>query len=162
MKKIYLLLTAITILTFSNCSPKKVYGKIPYSISEVVSHPTQGAVRLRGVGDEVKSKAGSGNGKALKSAHKKAIQQLFYLGYVGTDFKNPMIRQGQSVEDKNKAFFDKFWDTGYERFITENQVEYYSCAVEKECVQAVSTFTLNYNMLRKELENNKIINKIGF
>lgn len=158
MKKIFLALAVIS-LTLGSCS-KKMYN--PYSDSEVIEYKTQGSVTLRGVGDEVEGKKGKGEIVALKLAHKKALQQLFYLGFTGTDFKNPMIRAGKSVEDKHKAYFDQFWNKGYERFITNSSASYYSCSQMKNCVSAVSVFTVNYNMLRKELEDNKIINKIGF
>lgn len=164
MKKLHLALVLVATLILGSCS-KKVYTapapkmmKNPYSISEVISHNVQGAVVLRGVGDETQD----GKDAAVKLAHKKALQQLFYLGYVGTDFKNPMIREGQMIENTHKAFFDKFWDNGYERFITGTTSTFYSCKVENNCTTAVSEFTVNYNMLRKELENNKIIKKIGF
>ncbi|NGY38418.1 hypothetical protein FQU23_012960 [Flavobacterium sp. XN-5] len=158
MKKIYLALVVLG-LTLASCS-KKMYN--PYSNSEVIKHSTQGSVTLRGTGDEVDNKKGKGEIVALKLAHKKALQQLFYLGFTGTDFKNPMIRAGQSVEDKHKAYFEQFWNKGYERFITNSTVTYYNCVQKQNCISAMSVFTVNYNMLRKELEDNKIINKIGF
>ncbi len=158
MKKIYLTV-AFAALTLTSC---KTTLSSPYSDSEVVSHPTQGAVVLRGTSDEIDGKKKEIGTKARRAAHKKALQQLFYFGFVGTDFKNPMIREGISVETKHKAFFDKFWEGGYERFITDSKTEFYGCKNKSKCATATSTFTVNYNMLRKELEDNKIINKIGF
>lgn len=158
MKKIYLV-AALVALTFTSCKSTLTN---PYSNSEVISHPTQGAVVLRGTSDEIDGNKNEISGKARKAAHKKALQQLFYFGYVGTDFKNPMIKEGITVETKHKAFFDGFWESGYERFITDSKTEFYGCSQKKKCTTATSTFTVNYNMLRKELENNKIINKIGF
>ncbi|AYN04240.1 MULTISPECIES: hypothetical protein [unclassified Flavobacterium] len=159
MKKIYLALAVIG-LALGSCS-KKVYN--PYSDSEVVAHPTQGSVTLSGKGDEVENnRKDEGKSVAVKLAHKKALQQLFYFGFTGTDFKNPMIREGKSVEDKHKAYFDEFWNKGYERFVTNSSSTFYDCKGSKKCISAVSVFTVNYNMLRKEFENNKIINKIGF
>lgn len=158
MKKIYLA-TLLVALTLGSCGTKVAS---PYTDSAVISHPTQGAVILRGIGEEIDGKKKEQELKSRRAAQKKAIQQLLYFGFVGTDFKNPIIREGISVETKHKAFFDSFWNGGYERFITDAKTEFYHCEKKSNCTSAVSVFTLNYNMLRKELEANKVINKIGF
>lgn len=158
MKKIYLAALLVA-LTLGSCGTKVTS---PYTDSAVISHPTQGAVVLRGIGEEVDGKKKELELKARRAAQKKAIQQLLYFGFVGTDFKNPIIKEGISVETKHKTFFDKFWNGEYERFITDGKTEFYTCKNKSNCSSAVSVFTLNYNMLRKELESNKIINKIGF
>ncbi|WP_121965545.1 hypothetical protein [Myroides sp. N17-2] len=158
MRKIYFTIVVISLL-LGSCA-KKMYS--PYSDSQLVNHTTQGSLTLRGIGNEVDGKNGKAKEEAIKLAHKKAIQQLLYFGFVGTDFKNPIIREGVAVESKHKAYFDKFWSSGYQRFVTDSKSDFYDCAQKSNCVSAVSVFTLNYNMLRKELEDNKIINKIGF
>lgn len=158
MKKIYLTVVLFSLL-LGSCA-KKMYS--PYSDSQVINHATQGSVTLKGYGDEVDGKKQKSKEDAVRMAHKKAIQQLLYFGFVGTDFKNPIIREGISVENKHKAFFDKFWNGGYELFVTNSKDEFYDCVEKSNCVSAVSVFTLNYNMLRQELEKNNIINKIGF
>jgi len=167
MKKIYLL--AVTAIMFVSCAKKMVN---PYSTSEVISHKTQGLVTLRGVSDEfddnrlkarLDTRQQNQQQAALEDAHRKAIEQLFYMGFPGTDFKSPIITKGKSIESERKVFFDNFWKNGYKQFVTESKVQYYPCAqVKNRCTKAVSEFTLNYNMLRKELEKNKVINKIGF
>ncbi|EPR73319.1 hypothetical protein ADIWIN_1750 [Winogradskyella psychrotolerans RS-3] len=155
MKNTYLLLILVAILATS-CGSQKITN--PYSTSELIAHDTQGIVTLRGVSDEFK-----GESEAEANAHKKAMQHLFYMGFPGTDMKNPMIQKGQRIETENKAFFDEFYKSGYKQYITSNKVDYYGCQTEtKNCVTAASTFTLNYNLLRRDLERNKILNKIGF
>ncbi|WP_316749655.1 hypothetical protein [Pedobacter gandavensis] len=162
MRKIKLLvLLAISLSVSSSCTKKLLTN--PYSNSAVIKHEAQGLVTLRGVSDEFpNNKQGEGYEVALKDAHKKALQQLFYMGFPGTDFKNPMIRKGKSIENENKAFFDKFWKDDYKQFITNSKSDYYTCADNKKCVSAVVEFKLNYNALRTELERNKVLNKIGF
>lgn len=135
----------------------------PYSTSEFISHDTQGILTLRGVSDEFDdNKSGEGKQAAVEHSHKKALQHLFYLGFPGTDFKNPMIAKGKVVEEQNKAYFDQFWKTGYKQFVTNNKTEYFPCEQKSKCVKAVSVFKINYNQLRKEFERNKVLNKIGF
>ncbi|HZW76708.1 MAG TPA: hypothetical protein VFF21_00220 [Flavobacteriaceae bacterium] len=165
MKKIHQLTIVLIALTFVvGCkSPApSVQGptlkKNPYSTSEFLSHDTQGIITLRGVSDEL-----SGRAEAVEGAHKKAIQHLFYMGFPGTDFKNPIIRKGQQVETEHKAFFDEFWKGGYKQYITNNEEEFYACSTSAaRCVVGVVTFKLNYNILRRDLERNKVLNKIGF
>ena len=158
MKKIILAI-AVVALTLTSC--KSTFTS-PYSDSQVIEHSTQGSVTLRGTSDEIEGGKKDIGYNATKAAHKKALQQLFYFGFVGTDFKNPMIREGIGVETKHKAFFDQFWNGGYERFVTDSKTEFYDCEQKSKCTVATSTVTVNYNMLRKELENNKVLNKIGF
>lgn len=136
--------------------------KNPYSTSAaLLGHPAQGVVHLRGVSDEMPNREA-----AIKNAHKKAIQHLFYMGFPNAeinDMKNPMIRKGMAIESEHKAFFDQFWSSGYQQYIIENQEEYYSCNNSvKGCSVAVSNFKINYNLLRRDLERNRILNKIGF
>ena len=160
MKKIGLLLVITTTLLVSSCA--KMYSN-PYSNSTVINHDAQGLVTLRGVSDEVLDKRNvDGEEESLKNAHKKAIQQFLYTGFPGTDFKNPVIKKGASVETTHAAFFEKFWAGDYKKFITKNEVKYFNCKEKNKCISATSEFTINYNALRKELEQNKIINKIGF
>lgn len=151
---------ALVTILFAGCAPKT---SNPYSTTAFISHDTQGILTLRGVSDEFDNNSkNEGQEVALAHAHKKAIQHLFYMGFPDTDFKNPLIVKGIAVETEKKAFFDEFWATGYKKFITNNAVTYQGCEQKKKCVKAVSTFKLNYNMLRKELEQKKVLNKIGF
>lgn len=74
-----------------------------------------------------------------------------------------MIRKGKRVESENQVFFDEFWKSGYKEYITDNKNEYFGCSsYAANCMIVVSTFKLNYNILRRDLERNKILNKIGF
>lgn len=165
MKNKYLLLMLIAVFSLAvGCKSKEpalrttAMAKNPYSNSDLLEHDTQGIITLRGISDEVTDRQEGVNG-----AHKKAIQHLFYMGFPGTDMKNPMIRKGKRVESENQAFFDEFWKTGYKEYITDNKNEYFGCSsYAANCVIVVSTFKLNYNILRRDLERGKILNKIGF
>ncbi|SRR5690554_98297 len=163
-KYVFLILMAMLTVTIgckTKVAPAKhttTLKKNPYSISELLQHDTQGIVTLRGISDEMPDRE-----SAVENSHKKAIQHLFYMGFPGTDMKNPMIRKGNSVEAQNKSFFDEFWKTGYKQYVTNTQTEYFDCETNtSRCVTAASTFKLNYNILRRDLERNKILNKIGF
>ncbi|WP_418512121.1 hypothetical protein [Corallibacter sp.] len=163
MKNIYLLSILVTILVTScrsglQSSELPELSVNPYSTSQLIEHDTQGIVTLLGSSDEFRVKQ-----DAIDNAQKKAIRHLLYIGFPGTDMKNPMIKKGKRVETENKAFFDQFYKSGYKQYITSNQVEYFDCEdAIKQCITAASTFKLNYNLLRRDLERNKILNKIGF
>lgn len=151
-------LALVLALALTSCKTKFTKHYNPYSMSELLSKDTQGIVTLRGVSDE-KSVAQD----AINDSHKKALQKLFYQGFPGTDFKMPMITEGISVESKHKAYFDQFWASGYKILITDNQTEVYDCSSNKVgCYSAASTFKINYNNLRKELEKAGVIRKLGF
>ena len=146
------------VLALTSCNKKFTKYYNPYSESEFISKDTQGLITLRGVSDEK-----SVSQEAINDSHKKALQKLFYQGYPGTDFKMPMISEGISVETKHKAFFDQFWASGYKVLITDNDTKVYDCSSNKVgCYSAASTFKINYNNLRKELEKAGVIRKLGF
>ena len=74
-----------------------------------------------------------------------------------------MIKKGKIVEAENKTFFDEFWETGYKQYVTNTKNDSFRCeANTTKCVTVASTFKLNYNILRRDLERNKVLNKIGF
>lgn len=159
MKKI--LTVSCMVALFAACSAPKYVN--PYSTSTLVSHDTQGILTLVGVSDELDNeKDDVGKAVATAAAHQKALRQLFYMGFPGTDFKNPLITKGQSVETQHATFFKDFWATGYKQFITDNKVEFTGCKEAKKCIKAIATFKVNYNQLRRYLEQNKVLNKIGF
>lgn len=168
MKNKHLIILVLAVLTVIGCKSKAVefksteLRKNPYSTAAaLLGHPAQGVIQIRGVSDEMPNRQA-----AIKDAHKKAIQHLFYMGFPDADIldmKNPMIRKGIGIETEHKAFFDKFWDTGYQQYIIENEESFFACnSSAKECVVASSNFKMNYNILRRDLERNKILNKIGF
>lgn len=158
MKKIILAI-AVVALTLTSC--KSTFTS-PYSDSQVIEHSTQGSVTLRGTSDEIEGGKKDIGYNATKAAHKRLYSNCFILDLWVQILKIPMIREGIGVETKHKAFFDQFWNGGYERFVTDSKTEFYDCEQKSKCTVATSTFTVNYNMLRKELENNKVLNKIGF
>jgi hypothetical protein len=160
MKK--LLSIGFIVAILASCGAPK-YAANPYSTSTLLKHDTQGILTLVGVSDELENdKKGSGKEKAEAASHQKALRQLFYMGFPGSDFKNPLIMKGQSIETQHSAFFSQFWATGYKQFITDNSVEFTDCKETRNCIKAISTFKVNYNQLRRHLEQNKVLNKIGF
>lgn len=156
----------VAVISLTNCSStttvykeKPVYEVNPYSTSEYISKDVQGLVTLRGVSDEANSEAEATNG-----SQRKALEKLFYQGFPGTDFKQAMISgyTKSTVEGQHQEYFKSFWNGGYKEFITKNDTKTYKCASKSNCFTASTTFTINYNNLRKELERNNIIKKMGF
>lgn len=161
MKNKHLVILVLAVLTLVGCKSAEL-NKNPYSTSaSLIGHPAQGVLHLRGVSDEMPDRE-----SAIKDAHKKAIQHMFYMGFPDADIldmKNPMIRKGRGIETEHKAFFDNFWDSGYQQYIIGIDEKYYACNLTaKNCVVTVSNFKINYNILRRDLERSKILNRIGF
>lgn len=155
---------SLLVISFSCSSTEKTvyktpYETNPYSTSEFISKDTQGLLQLRGVGDEAKT-----TNDAILSAQKRALEKLFFLGFPGTDFKQPMIANTtqSTAEQQHSAFFTSFWNGGFQQFITSQTPKTYKCKNTTNCYTATSTFTINYNALRKELERNNVIRKMGF
>ena len=153
-----------TIINCGSAEPTKTvyttpYEVNPYSDSEFISKDVQGLAVFRGVSHETKTQH-----DAIISAQKRALEKLLFIGYPGSDFKQPMIGNVSqtTAETQHAAFFTSFWNGGFQQFITNNDSKTYKCKEKTNCYTAASTFTINYNALRKELERNNIIRKMGF
>lgn len=163
MKNIkYILYTLTIVLSVASCTSKpstQKYDVNPYSTSELISKTIQGLVTLRGVSDEASSEM-----EAINSAERKALEKLLYQGFPGTDFAQPMISgyTKTTIESQKNEYFKSLWNGGYKEFIVENKSKTYKCSGKNNCFTASTVFTINYNNLRKDLERNSVIKKLGF
>ena len=162
MRKLVVLCTLV-LLAVVGCKPVHV---APYSDTKFVAHPTQGLLVIETRGDEVQGTSGKDAEKhAIDNAFKKGLEHVFFMGFPGTDFKNPMFREDRTAfEQRNARFLTSFWNGGYERFITNPKTIQVKPCLDKRrnCNVATVQFEVNYNMLRKEFENKGAVNKIGF
>lgn len=99
---------------------------------------------------------------AVKEAEVYAIEQIFFRGLANSQQRMPMIGTGESSEkSKHKAFFDDlFGKNRYKSFVTETKtigsVKYGSG------VQVEMLVTVDHRSLRRDLESNGVIRKLGY
>jgi hypothetical protein len=110
--------------------------------------------------------SGQGYSKKLDDcqaeAEKNVFEVILFRGISGSDLQNPLVENEQQSREKNKDFYDDFFEKKkYRNFIsssvdvTENPRSNkgsYTCSVK---------FTVNLNSLKTNLEQNGIIRKFG-
>lgn len=95
-------------------------------------------------------------------AEKNIFEVLMFRGLSGTDLQNPLIDDEILSKEKNKAFYNDFFEKKKYRNFISSKVEVvdkpkstkggFTCSVK---------FTINLNSLKTNLEQNGIIRKFG-
>jgi len=136
-----------------SCSPKT----IPYSADVNFINREQSGTIL------VKS---TGNGKNLNSAvydaQINAFMVILFKGLPGTELNLPLIENETEARSKNKDYFDKFFNQGrFQNFMMASTIS--SDLIKSRENKTISVdIKINYNSLRKDLEQNNIIRKFGY
>lgn len=95
-------------------------------------------------------------------AEKNVFEVILFRGISGTDLQNPLVENEQQSREKNKDFYDDFFEKKKYRNFISSSVDVtdkprsikggYTCSVK---------FTVNINSLKTNLEQNGIIRKFG-
>jgi hypothetical protein len=95
-------------------------------------------------------------------AEKNVFEVILFRGISGTDLQNPLVENEQQSKEKNKEFYNNFFDKKNYRNFISSKVEVidnpkptkggYTCSVK---------FTVNLNSLKTNLEQNGVIRKFG-
>ena len=99
---------------------------------------------------------------AVKEAEVYAIEQIFFRGLANSQQRMPMIGTGESSEKiKNKAFFDVLFEKNrYKSFVPESKTV--GSVKYGQGVQVEMIVTVDQRSLRRDLESNGIIRKLGY
>lgn len=99
---------------------------------------------------------------AVKEAEVYAIEQIFFRGLANSQQRMPMIGTGESSEKiKNKAFFDVLFEKNrYKSFVPESKTV--GSVKYGQGVQVEMLVTVDQRSLRRDLESNGIIRKLGY
>lgn len=98
---------------------------------------------------------------AVKEAEVYAIEQIFFRGLANSQQRMPMIGTGESSEkSKNKAFFDDLFGDRYKSFVPESKT--IGSVKYGQGVQVEILVTVDHRSLRRDLESNGIIRKLGY
>ena len=143
----------IVILGLHNCSPKIQ----PYS-GEVnfLSKEVQGTISVKSTG------YGKNLSEAVADAQLNAFKIILFKGLPGTELNVPLIESEIDAKSKHSDYFKKFFILGnYKNFVMSSSE---SSNLEK--IKGLKKITvdlkINYNSLRKDLEQNQLIRKFGF
>lgn len=100
--------------------------------------------------------------KAAADAELSAVKTILYVGATNTPYKLPLIQEGeQQIEMKHKAFFEKFYQSGYKQFIESSIITtpFGRNALKKKCI--TMDICVRVRQLRNHLEQNNIIRRFG-
>ena len=108
--------------------------------------------------------AGYGNNQteAVRNAGFNAFSILLFKGLPGTALNLPLVDNEREARVKNESYFKKLFDEGlYKNFVvssTESSLLLKEQGTKKLTVDMV----INYTSLRRDLEQNNVIRKLGY
>ncbi|MEY3079081.1 MAG: hypothetical protein RL086_234 [Bacteroidota bacterium] len=95
-------------------------------------------------------------------AEKNVFEVILFRGISGSDLQNPLVQNEQQSREKNKDFYNDFFEKKKYRNFISSKVEVidnprptkggYTCTIK---------FTVNLNSLKTNLEQNGVIRKFG-
>lgn len=147
------------LFAFAIVSCKSSPPSIPV-VSEVkyLSNPQQGLVTVEAIG------YGKNEKVAIEDAYQVAFNTILFKGLPGiTSLENPMINNEMKARSANSVYFKQFFERqGYLRFVTQQDTsEFVEKGNNKKSKMVIQIFTIDYNLLRKDLEQNKVLRKFG-
>ncbi len=150
-----ILKTTMFVLVFLLPSCKTTKPLTVSSETQYISNPNDGVVTLTAVGQ------GKKEADAIADAFRTGFTTVLFRGLPGfSPLKNPMIANESTALSKHKSFFDGFFNDGnYVQFVTKQEPTTFSG--DKKIKIAHQTFSVNYKLLRKHLEQNNVIRKFG-
>ena len=151
MKNIFLII--ITIVIFG-CSPQIT----SFETSEVnfISKETNGTITLKSLG------YGNNLETAVRNAQIKCLDVVLFKGIPGTELNVPLIENETTAKQNNSNYFKKFYDQNYYKTFIMSSTESSNLIDLKTGKKIFVDVKINFNSLRKDLEQNNIIRKFGF
>lgn len=113
--------------------------------------------RSTGYGKDVK--------QAIVDAEKAVFKLIFFRGAPGIkNFDKPMVSSNESKSmEEHKGFFDEFFDGGrYKSFITKSQQMNKFGKNGNTQKNITIEVTVNLNVLKSDLESQKVVRKFGY
>lgn len=140
-------------LGLHSCSPKLQ----PYS-SEVnfLYKEAQGTIAVKSTG------YGKNQTDAVMDAQKNAFKVILFKGLPGTELNVPLIENENDAKSKHADYFKKFFDEGNYKTLMMSSTESSNLIKMKGTKKITVDVKINYNSLRKDLEQNQLIRKFGF
>lgn len=153
MKNIQKSLFIIAIIWLHSCSPKL----IPYSAEvNFLYKEAQGTIAVKSTG------YGNNQTDAVSDAQKNAFKVILFKGLPGTELNVPLIENEVEAKSKKAEYFKKFFDEGNYKTFMMSSTESSNLIKVKGGKKISVDVKINYNSLRKDLEQNQVIRKFGF
>jgi len=142
------------LLLTSLFSCKSVPSSYSSEVSFVVKEE-QGTMTVRSNG------FGKNEKEAIKDAQKNAFNVLLFKGLPDTELNVPLVSNEYEAKNNYKAYFDNLLENGgLFKYLMVNSSDSQPIKV-KGGYSSTIVLKINYNSLRKDLEQNGVIRKFG-
>lgn len=143
----------LLILGLYSCSPKiqPYSGEVNFLYKEA-----QGTICLKSIG------YGNSRSNAVIDAQKNAFRIVLYRGIPGTELNMPLIENENDAKSKNSDYLKRFFDDGNYKSFMMSSTESSNLMSVKGGKKISVDIKINYNSLRKDLEQNQLIRKFGY
>jgi hypothetical protein len=151
MRRALYLITLI--IGLHGCSPiiQPYSGEVNFLYKEAT-----GIIAVKSIG------YGKNHMNAVCNAEKNALKVLLFRGLPGTELNIPLIENENDAKSKHKDYFKKFFDQGNYKTFVMSSTESSNLIALKGTKKITVDVKINYNSLRKDLEQNQIIRKFGY
>ena len=139
-----------------SCGPQ-IQPQQPYSAQvNFISKDETGSITVNSKG------FGKDENAAIFDAQLNAFNIILFKGIPGTDLNVPLVENETDAKSKNSEYFNSFLGQGfYQNFIMSSILDEAPSKVKNGMFCSVN-LKINFNSLRKDLEQNNIIRKFGF
>ena len=149
--KLFLLFFFIVLTSCTNKIPDHYETEV-----SLLRKTEYGIVALKSVG------YGNGRNSATEDAQKKAFFALLYRGIPNSDYSYPLIENEVTFKNNFPNFNETFFKSAvYKSFIISN-IESSNLINTSKGNKLYLDITINYEALRRYLEQNSIIRKFGY
>jgi hypothetical protein len=150
-------LVVLIVLSVSYSCSHKLHQQQPYSAQVTFLNKDEvGTITVNSKG------FGKNENAAIVTAQTNAFNVILFKGIPGTDLNVPLIENETDAKAKNIEYFNKFFDQGYYQSFLMSSTLSENSIKSKDGVYSSIDLKINYNSLRKDLEQNNIIRKFGF
>jgi hypothetical protein len=105
---------------------------------------------------------GQNQNEAIADAQKNAFSVILFRGLPGTELNIPLIENENDAKSRYSDYFEKFFNENrYKTFMMSSTVS--SNLIKLKGIKKISVdVKINYNSLRKDLEQNRLVRKFGY
>ena len=116
----------------------------------------QGTIAVKSTG------YGKNQNDAVSDAQKNAFNVLLFKGIPGTELNVPLVENENDAKSKHADYFKRFFEAGNYKTFMMSSTESSNLIKMKGTKKITVDVKINYNSLRKDLEQNQLIRKFGY
>jgi hypothetical protein len=116
----------------------------------------QGTITLKSTG------YGKNQKQAVEDAQLNAFKVLLFKGVPGSELNLPMVENENEARSRHDEYFNKLLDQGNYKSFMMSSTESSNLIKMRGTKKINVDVKINYNSLRKNLEQNQVIRKFGY